>query len=160
VRRSIVLPIYAQGLVPRWESSPLSYRVDGSGRRPQLVDGRAGFGALSSRVVAADGRVVAAHLRAQGPHRALALRPDAEGVEVIETHGVLMRNRIDLVVGHVELLASVDEFLRCPGPFGVGVWKVELPTDVLHPNVVSVLDADGIGDKAGNEVLLENLTWF
>jgi hypothetical protein len=35
---------------------------------------------------------------------------------------------------------------------------VELPANVLDPDVVSVLNADGIGDKAGDEVLLEDLT--
>jgi hypothetical protein len=73
---------------------------------PQLVDGRAGLGVVASGLVAASGDVVATDLGAESTHRAAGLRPDAEGVEMIEAQGVLMRDGIDLVVGYGVVLAG------------------------------------------------------
>jgi hypothetical protein len=71
---------------------------------------------------------------------------------VIEAQGVLMRDGIDLVVGYVVVLAGSQEFFRRTEPFGVGMRKIELPTDVLDPDVVSVLDPDRVRDEACDEM--------
>ena len=84
-----------------------------------MVYGRAGLRMVATLVVAAGGDVVVRHLSAQGPDRALGLRPDAEGVKVVEAQGVLVGDSVDLVVWYVVLLAGFDEFLRCVGPFRI-----------------------------------------
>ncbi len=78
-----------------------------------------------------------------------------ERIESVPAERVLVRDLVDFIIGNA--VEDGTEFLGRVGPHRVGVGIVHLPCDVLDADLVSELDADRIGDEAGQEVFAEDV---
>ena len=101
--------------------------------------------------------VMAFGLFAECADGGLRARDVGERLEVVQPHGVLVGDLVDLVVGNVVGVEHRVQFLGSPGPHGVRVRVIHLPADVVHTDHVAVLHADRIGDETRHEVLTEHL---
>jgi hypothetical protein len=79
-----------------------------------------------------------------------------EGVELVPAAGVLVSHLVEFVVR--DAAGDGLEFLGRVGPRRVRVGIVTFPSDVIDADVVAELDADGIGNEAGEESFPEDLT--
>ena len=104
-----------------------------------------------------DGDVYIGAFDLQRAYGALFAGTRFERIEAIELHGVEVRDLVDLIVGHTN--EGMRQQVCGVWPCTVGVGIIALPGHTVNANLVTQIDTSLIVDKAGREVLVEQLSW-